>query len=61
MGAGVSEGLFRLAVRVNSACHEAYRGLLVQGFRTGIQGVAMTRRNEAGYHQPRVYVLDDWR
>ena len=54
-------GLSRLAAGVNTARHEAYRVMLECGFRTDIQGVAMHRPNEAGYNQPGVYLIDDWR
>ena len=40
--------------------HEAYRALR-GGFRTDIQGVAMQRSNDTGYHVPGVYIIDDWR
>ena len=31
------------------------------GFRTDIQGVAMQRSNDPGYHVPGAYIIDDWR
>jgi len=51
----------RLRAGVNTARHEAYRHMLARGFRTDIQGVVMSRPNEAGYNRPGVYLLDDWR
>ena len=51
----------RLRAGVNTARHEAYRHMLARGFRTDIQGVVMSRPNEAGYNQPGVYLIDDWR
>jgi hypothetical protein len=41
--------------------HEAYRAMRKLGFRTDIQGVAMQRSNDPGYHVPGVYIIDDWR
>ena len=43
------------------AREHAYRRLTGRGYRTWLQGVAMHRPNEAGYHRPDVYVIDDWR
>jgi GNAT superfamily N-acetyltransferase len=51
----------RLVGGVNTARHEAYRRMLSRGFRTDIQGVVMSRPNEAGYNRPGVYLIDDWR
>jgi GNAT superfamily N-acetyltransferase len=51
----------RLRAGVNTARHEAYRHMLAHGFRTDIQGVVMSRPNEAGYNHPGVYLIDDWR
>lgn len=51
----------RLVGGVNTARHEAYRQMLARGFRTDIQGVVMSRPNEAGYNRPGVYLIDDWR
>lgn len=51
----------RLRAGVNTARHEAYVQMLARGFRTDIQGVVMSRPNEAGYNRPGVYLLDDWR
>jgi len=51
----------RLVAGVNTARHEAYRQMLARGFSTEIQGVVMSRPNEAGYNHPGVYLIDDWR
>ena len=51
----------RLVAGVNTARHEAYRQMLARGFGADIQGVAMSRPNEAGYNRPGVYLVDDWR
>lgn len=56
-----SVSLSRIVAGVNTARHEAYRHLLARGFRTDLQGVAMSRPNEAGYNRPGVYLIDDWR
>jgi len=55
------EHFSRLRGAVNTARHEAYRQMLARGFRTDIQGVVMSRPNEAGYNRPGVYLIDDWR
>ena len=57
----LSQSSLRLVAGVNTARHEAYREMLARGFRTDIQGVAMSRPNEAGYNRPGVYLIDDWR
>ncbi len=46
---------------VNVGREDAYRRMLVRGYRTALQGVAMHRPNETGYDRPDAYVLDDWR
>ena len=56
-----AQGVSRLRAGVNTARHEAYRHMLARKFRTDIQGVVMSRPNEAGYNRPDVYLLDDWR
>jgi hypothetical protein len=50
-----------LTAGANMGCHEAYRAMRKQGFRTDILGVAMQRSNDPGYHVPGVYIIDDWR
>lgn len=56
-----ARNLSRLVAGVNTARHEAYRQMLALGFRTDMQGVAMSRPNEAGYNRPGIYLIDDWR
>jgi hypothetical protein len=56
-----NRNLTRLFAGVNTARHEAYRQMLARGFRTDIQGVVMSRPNEAGYNRSAVYLIDDWR
>jgi GNAT superfamily N-acetyltransferase len=56
-----ARGVSRLVAGVNTARHEAYRRMLALGFRTDVQGVAMSRPNEAGYNRPGVYLIDDCR
>ena len=51
----------RIVAGVNTARHEAYRALLACGFKTDMQGVVMSKPNEAGYNRPGVYLVDDWR
>ena len=50
-----------LTAGANMGRHEAYRAMRQRGFRTDIQGVAMQRSNDPGYHVPGVYIIDDWR
>jgi len=54
-------GLGRVTAGVSLACRAAYRRLLERGFRTEIQGVAMHRPDDPGYHRPEALLLDDWR
>jgi GNAT superfamily N-acetyltransferase len=56
-----SQNLSRLVAGVNTARHEAYRQMLMRGFRTYLLGVAMEKPNEAGYNRSDVYLIDDWR
>jgi len=51
----------RLVAGVNTARHEAYRHMIASGFTTNMQGVVMSKPNEAGYNRPGVYLIDDWR
>jgi|ERR1041385_3023637 GNAT superfamily N-acetyltransferase len=57
----LARGVSRIRAGVNTARHEAYRQMLASGFTTDIQGVVMSRPNEAGYNRPGVYLIDDWR
>jgi GNAT superfamily N-acetyltransferase len=56
-----AQSLSRVVAGVNTARHEAHRQMLARGFRTDMQGVVMSRPNEAGYNRPGVYLIDDWR
>jgi GNAT superfamily N-acetyltransferase len=56
-----SHGARRIIAGGNMAREEAYRTLVVRGFRTDLQGVSMHRPNEPGYNRPDAYVIDDWR
>ncbi|HEX6717599.1 MAG TPA: GNAT family N-acetyltransferase [Pyrinomonadaceae bacterium] len=56
-----SQHVSRLRAGVNTARHEAYRQMLARGFRADMQGLVMSRPNEAGYNWPGVYLIDDWR
>jgi GNAT superfamily N-acetyltransferase len=51
----------RIVAGVNTARHEAYRRMLAGGFNTDLQGVAMSRPDEAGYNRRGIYLIDDWR
>jgi len=55
------QGLGRVVAGVSTARSEAYGRMLNRGFTTFLQGVAMHRPNEAGYHRPDALVMDDWR
>jgi GNAT superfamily N-acetyltransferase len=56
-----AQQISRLRAGVNTARHEAYRQMLSRGFTTDMQGVVMSRPNEAGYNHRGVYLVDDWR
>lgn len=47
----------RVVAGVHTARREGYRDMLGSGFHTGVQGVAMHRRDEPGYNRPGVYLL----
>lgn len=57
----VERGLRRMEARVNLSRNQAYRQMLVRGFRTDIQGVAMHRPDSPAYNRADVFVVDDWR
>jgi GNAT superfamily N-acetyltransferase len=57
----VAVGMGRVLAGANMARHEGYSHLVARGFRTEIQGVAMHRKNDAGYCRPGLYIIDDWR
>ena len=56
-----AQQIARLVGGVNTARHAAYVQMLARGFHTDMQGVVMSRPNEAGYNRPDVYLIDDWR
>ena len=56
-----ARGLMQIEAGVNLSRHEAYRRMLLDGFRVERTGVAMHRPLEPGYSRPGVYVIDDWR
>jgi hypothetical protein len=56
-----AENQLRLLAGANMARHAAYRHMLARGFRTELQGVEMSKPNEAGYNRADVYLIDDWR
>lgn len=45
----------------NAGCDRAWAALAGRGFRASMQGVAMHRPNDPGYHRSDAYVVDDWR
>jgi GNAT superfamily N-acetyltransferase len=57
----VAVGMGSVVAGANMARHEAYSHLIDRGFRTEIQGIAMHRKNDAGYCRPGLYIIDDWR
>jgi GNAT superfamily N-acetyltransferase len=57
----VAAGMTTVLAGANLARQEAYSQLVARGFRTGIQGVHMHRKNDPGYCRPGAYVIDDWR
>ncbi|HCU92941.1 MAG TPA: hypothetical protein DHU96_09465 [Actinobacteria bacterium] len=50
-----------LVAGANAGRDRAWTALAGQGFRPSLQGVAMHRDNDAGYHTSNCYVIDDWR
>jgi GNAT superfamily N-acetyltransferase len=55
------KGVTHLAAGVNTARYNAYRKMLLRGFRSDMIGIIMQRNNESGYNRPDVYAIDDWR
>ena len=60
-GLAAAQGLPEVEAGVSLARDDAYRRMLARGFRTKVQGVAMHKPNEPGYHRAGFYVIDDWR
>jgi GNAT superfamily N-acetyltransferase len=52
----------KISAGVNLARREAFQQMILHGFRTSMQGVAMeTGAADSGYNRAGVYILDDWR
>jgi GNAT superfamily N-acetyltransferase len=56
-----AHGAQRLIAGVSLARQPAYARLRARGFQPEIVGVCMHKPNEAGYHRPEAWVIDDWR
>jgi len=56
-----ARGASVLLAGVNAGCDRAWTAMTRGGFRPAMQGVAMHRPNEDGYHVSDRYVIDDWR
>ncbi len=56
-----ARGATRLMAGVSLARKPAYEQMRARGFQIDIVGVCMHKPNEAGYHRPDAYVIDDWR
>ncbi|MGA9756178.1 MAG: GNAT family N-acetyltransferase [Desulfobaccales bacterium] len=57
----VARGAARLMAGVSLARKPAYEQMRARGFQIDIVGVCMHKPDEAGYHRPDAYVMDDWR
>ena len=49
-----------LVAGINTSRYNAYRKMLLKGFRSYMTGIIMQRKNESGYNRPDVYAIDDW-
>ena len=56
-----SRGASVLVAGANAGCDGAWAAMAGRGFRAMMQGVAMHRPNDPGYHRSDAYVIDDWR
>jgi len=56
-----SRGAATLIAGVSLARKPAYEQMRARGFKPDLVGVCMHKPNEAGYHRPDVFVIDDWR
>ncbi len=56
-----AQGAQRLIAGVSLARKPAYEQMRARGFRPEIVGVCMHKPDEAGYHRPDAFVIDDWR
>jgi len=54
-------GAAQLVAGTNTGRAEAYEIMQGAGFRTTMNGIAMTRPDNAGYNRPGAFVVDDWR
>ena len=54
-------GMTRVLVGVNTACHYAYRRMIARGFRADFQGVMMLKPNVPSFDRPDCYVMCDLR
>lgn len=55
------QGVSCLEAGINTGQFAAYQQMLAHGFQTTRVGIAMHNPNEPAYHQPDVFVLDEWR
>jgi GNAT superfamily N-acetyltransferase len=53
--------LQRVVAGTSVARLEAYQAMRSRGYRTWLQGVAMHKADDDGYHRRGVYAIDDWR
>ena len=56
-----AQGARRLIAGVSLARQPAYERMRARGFQPEMVGVCMHQPNEAGYHRPDAFVIDDWR
>ena len=54
-------GAAQLVAGTNTGRAEAYELMLNAGFRTTMNGIAMTRPGTDGYNRPEIFAIDDWR
>jgi GNAT superfamily N-acetyltransferase len=54
-------GAAQLVAGTNTGRAEAYELMLRAGFRTTMNGIAMTRPGTDGYNRPEIFAIDDWR
>ncbi|GGB24687.1 hypothetical protein GCM10011511_55800 [Puia dinghuensis] len=57
----VQEGLTKVLGGANTGRKEAYEAMVECGYRTNLHMIIMEKPNEAGYNNPGVYFIDDWR
>jgi hypothetical protein len=49
-----------LIAGINTSRYNAYRKMLLKGFRSYMTGIIMQRNNKLGYNRSDVYAIDDW-